>query len=1432
MPTAAVSVRGSGFRGGIMADMAMRVGGGINLPLLSTGVSQSVDILIPAGGLNWGQEIHVDLNNGGEWRWTATPNDNRPFRTMGTGALTDTNFGFSHGNENTMVPWGWFHTVEEVETSAPTPISVAVLTDTGLFPGPTASPAVGTGVPITPDLAVAAVATWLNANVPTTTTITEARARELLLGAPNELYGLIPNYTVEATATIGIAPFSGGFDFGDAFPSVEVLLRWLTAPSVLIAIMEAGGVITYDLLVDIAEEPATAPTRTGPPQQDLDNVATPSDLGFAPAIGVSPFARLEPGLSPTPTPPLDRFLGWLRNELVNTWMVIGPAATNVQLLIALGDMQTSAPIAFASIIAEAEELAQRSEPEIAHGLAIHLVDRTSVTGIGLNTANSFMQWFNNNRNLLNNIITGFTASGDITAILPTVAAPNGRNAAGTAGLRNRIIYSGLIAADNSTWSEVPYAITWVPGVTNRITIQLPTLAELGGAAVINPNTYLRLPVVAEFPDSAPALSLVGLSGFGILSTFIPGGGSGINIPLGAPTAAGGAFRVEFEHTNMANLRERYTFRQGRISIFEQGGSNFFAVQPNDPLRGFYFDLPGEYVWQNATSRGTAAGATADAGNAFGSPQNPLNNQMNGVGVELVNFGGNAWASGLAVSGANAPAGHVDSAGTSFQAWRWERAGIGAGVNARLSGTADAFGGVWASHREVLQAITNVYHGENNLVTTEWMWLQNNAVEHNGIITNLHELPVTSVLRNTNYAFVSHNGSRINVVLGNTNSTGAGTRQVRLTNLAVGHANTNNPVSGYVDVTIGNNIVGTNSIGNLGTQQTALVQSPNPANPLVMRTGEFVSYGFAFERATGAIGEIVNITSGRTYTEGAWRRQPHAQSNTVAMTRNDFAGRTAQVNLTEIAAASGFNPREFTFAATDADGYVLPDVKIAAVHFHTTGTGGNGRGITNTTFYNIQGSQGLAGIPNRNWAVLGGALGANAAWSGQAVSGTTPDPIIEFSPDGHHVAVMGLRTEVLGLGDAGRPQQNQRLQIQARFYLSVNPNFEGPIYISVDDNRNFDMQFRTDFITTDGIVHIANARKPVTVESTPTTANIGFATVAVNNIVISEDRPGDLRQGGTIEIGLGEHDHSVRPWSGLGFNAVSATNVAVTNANPNPSLAAAVNVATQPGGIVTLQVTRPTTASTPSVITLSNLSVQAHQSVPVGHYNLYVRGSAIMDNDYWLVNNRVNPGQFAQPLLQFNETGHRRYAFTHGLMIQDNPIFVSVVHPTPGGVFTSVLRATVGSNIVSVDNVTRQMTNVDGVATPVLNIQDRTFIPLRGLMDVLEGSVSWGFTNGPGTPVFVEIAIADRVVLFTVGSTTAIVNGQQLQMDVAPVNLDGSVYIPLGFIGQALNVPVNWVQETQTVWFNNTNEGVPMTVVAPLADVTPAADNGYDNGNDE
>lgn len=92
--------------------------------------------------------------------------------------------------------------------------------------------------------------------------------------------------------------------------------------------------------------------------------------------------------------------------------------------------------------------------------------------------------------------------------------------------------------------------------------------------------------------------------------------------------------------------------------------------------------------------------------------------------------------------------------------------------------------------------------------------------------------------------------------------------------------------------------------------------------------------------------------------------------------------------------------------------------------------------------------------------------------------------------------------------------------------------------------------------------------------------------------------------------------------------------------------------------------------------------------------------------------------------------------------------------------------------------------------------DRTFLPVRFVayaLGVTEANIIWDQANQT-----VTLMKGDKVVQLKVGSTTLLVNGAPIAMDVAPINTGERVCLPIRFVAQAFGADVAWDAATQVV----------------------------------
>ncbi|MBJ6361853.1 phosphodiester glycosidase family protein [Paenibacillus sp. GCM10012307] len=87
----------------------------------------------------------------------------------------------------------------------------------------------------------------------------------------------------------------------------------------------------------------------------------------------------------------------------------------------------------------------------------------------------------------------------------------------------------------------------------------------------------------------------------------------------------------------------------------------------------------------------------------------------------------------------------------------------------------------------------------------------------------------------------------------------------------------------------------------------------------------------------------------------------------------------------------------------------------------------------------------------------------------------------------------------------------------------------------------------------------------------------------------------------------------------------------------------------------------------------------------------------------------------------------------------------------------------------------------------------TFVPIRFLSEYAGASVKW-------TAVQQRVDITkgeDHITLYA-GSTSASINNEELRLDAPPFESDGSTYVPLRFVSQALGIQLSWQSDISSV----------------------------------
>lgn len=101
--------------------------------------------------------------------------------------------------------------------------------------------------------------------------------------------------------------------------------------------------------------------------------------------------------------------------------------------------------------------------------------------------------------------------------------------------------------------------------------------------------------------------------------------------------------------------------------------------------------------------------------------------------------------------------------------------------------------------------------------------------------------------------------------------------------------------------------------------------------------------------------------------------------------------------------------------------------------------------------------------------------------------------------------------------------------------------------------------------------------------------------------------------------------------------------------------------------------------------------------------------------------------------------------------------------------------------------------VDSDVNPMI-INGRTMVPVRILFDTFGADVLWNESLRQ-----VIISTATSVIVFTIGSKTAYIDGVGRTVDVPPTIVDGRTLVPIRFISDVLHYDVVWNGSARTVY---------------------------------
>ncbi|MBE7051415.1 MAG: copper amine oxidase N-terminal domain-containing protein [Ruminococcaceae bacterium] len=93
---------------------------------------------------------------------------------------------------------------------------------------------------------------------------------------------------------------------------------------------------------------------------------------------------------------------------------------------------------------------------------------------------------------------------------------------------------------------------------------------------------------------------------------------------------------------------------------------------------------------------------------------------------------------------------------------------------------------------------------------------------------------------------------------------------------------------------------------------------------------------------------------------------------------------------------------------------------------------------------------------------------------------------------------------------------------------------------------------------------------------------------------------------------------------------------------------------------------------------------------------------------------------------------------------------------------------------------------------------RTMVPMRKIFEALNAKVDWD-----GTTQTITATKDNAQIVLQINNSTMYNNGVAETLDVAPIIVNSSTFVPIRAVSQSLNASVDWFGHTQTVYINST-----------------------------
>ena len=150
------------------------------------------------------------------------------------------------------------------------------------------------------------------------------------------------------------------------------------------------------------------------------------------------------------------------------------------------------------------------------------------------------------------------------------------------------------------------------------------------------------------------------------------------------------------------------------------------------------------------------------------------------------------------------------------------------------------------------------------------------------------------------------------------------------------------------------------------------------------------------------------------------------------------------------------------------------------------------------------------------------------------------------------------------------------------------------------------------------------------------------------------------------------------------------------------------------------------------------------------------------------------------------------------------IRVIVKDSTNDGAYAATLEYTVGKEdplanrtvVMTIGSTDYVVNNniVTGDASPYIDSNWRTMVPIRALMESFDAEVVWSEADPDVVTINYD---GGTQIIMNVGEETYTINGVEGEMDTVPVNNNGRVYVPVRFVAEGIGFSVTPLYDAET-----------------------------------